>query len=437
MQDLDNHSDDLFRNAAENYRPSPGANDWDKIAPLLTNNDSVNKKYDIRYKISAALLLIILFAGGGIIATYFSETNSNNNIKITDANNAKKSLVAAQQPENKIDEKNSKNNSSVTANVFTASASVKSISSVEKKEKLESNSLHPDSLTFENDAVKAPNLKPISPDLNEMVIATENSAVLSERNPEQNNNSDSREINVLENKTIAQPLAKVHPVTDSTAAVAKTSPSKTSLLKKNKMSSRQTGFYFGVLAGPEFSGVNTVRFDETGFEAGLVAGYQVTQKLAIETGLIVSKKIYACNGRYFKTDNISSAMPAGMQVLSVNGNCNVLELPLRLNYNIVNAGKGNVYVSAGVSSYVVTNEYNKYKTFYNGQNKDITGAYKKSASYFAATADIGIGFEKKLNNGNKIRLEPYVQFPLKGIGVGDLEVISTGIHVGYLLFPKK
>ena len=88
-------------------------------------------------------------------------------------------------------------------------------------------------------------------------------------------------------------------------------------------------------------------------------------------------------------------------------------------------------------TYVVTNEYNKYKTLYDGQNKDVTGSYKKSASYFAATADISIGFEKKLNNGNKIRLEPYVHLPLKGIGVGDLKVISTGLYLGYLLFPKK
>ena len=112
MQDLDNHTDDLFRNAAENYLPSPGESDWYKIARILAEKDPVfiaPKKYNIRFKITAALLLLLLLAGGRIIFNYFSTANTNNNLKITAAKNAQKSIVAAPQSENKIPEKNSKN----------------------------------------------------------------------------------------------------------------------------------------------------------------------------------------------------------------------------------------------------------------------------------------------------------------------------------------
>jgi len=51
MPDLDNHMDDLFRKAADNYRPAAGKSDWDKISPLINTTEATvlpqNKKSNI------------------------------------------------------------------------------------------------------------------------------------------------------------------------------------------------------------------------------------------------------------------------------------------------------------------------------------------------------------------------------------------------------
>ena len=46
MQDLDNNMDDLFRKAAENYRPSPGKSQWKEIVADMAKQpqEVVNKQ---------------------------------------------------------------------------------------------------------------------------------------------------------------------------------------------------------------------------------------------------------------------------------------------------------------------------------------------------------------------------------------------------------
>ena len=61
--------------------------------------------------------------------------------------------------------------------------------------------------------------------------------------------------------------------------------------------------------------------------------------------------------------------------------------------------------------------------------------YKKDGRYFAAAADIGFGYEKDLGK-NHLRFEPYLQLPVKGIGVGDLRVKTAGIRIALTRFIR-
>jgi hypothetical protein len=133
-------------------------------------------------------------------------------------------------------------------------------------------------------------------------------------------------------------------------------------------------------------------------------------------------------------DKISSAMPQQMKVLSIEGNSTVIEVPLSLKYDLFNKNKTAVFSSLGLSSYFLINEKNNYHTMMNGTQENITGSYKNSSRYLAAAVNISVGVENSIGSNNKkIRIEPYVQIPLKGIGVGTLPVMSAGLHVGYTL----
>ena len=62
MQDLDNNMDDLFRKAAENYRPSPGKSQWKEIvADMAKQQQEVVKKQEKKKRNYTGILLIYLY----------------------------------------------------------------------------------------------------------------------------------------------------------------------------------------------------------------------------------------------------------------------------------------------------------------------------------------------------------------------------------------
>ena len=82
-------------------------------------------------------------------------------------------------------------------------------------------------------------------------------------------------------------------------------------------------------------------------------------------------------------------------------------------------------------SYLLTNEENEYILLVNGAEMNVTSTYPDASKYFASAIDISFGYEYFFNPLTSLRIEPYVQIPLKGIGVGSMRVMSSGIHAGF------
>lgn len=199
---------------------------------------------------------------------------------------------------------------------------------------------------------------------------------------------------------------------------------------------KQNGFYSGVLAGIE---MNTVKYQELktpGFDIGIIAGYAFNRKFSTESGLLFSKKNYSSEGKYFSMDKVGASMPAGMDILYLEGSSNFLEIPINLRYNIAEKKNSRIFTSAGINSFIMTKENNKYLTQLDGVKETIESSYKNSAGYFAAAINLSAGYEFKAGRKNNIRIEPYAQIPLKGIGVGKLPVASMGLHAAFT-FPRR
>ncbi len=136
-------------------------------------------------------------------------------------------------------------------------------------------------------------------------------------------------------------------------------------------------------------------------------------------------------------DKVGPSMPPEMKILSLKGSSTLFEAPLKFKYNILDKKKIIVSASAGISSYVLTNEKNNYLTSMNGTRENIISSCENSSRYFAAAVDFSVGCEHKFSKNKNIRIEPYVQFPLKGIGIGTLPVMSAGLHLGFTVSPKR
>jgi hypothetical protein len=180
-----------------------------------------------------------------------------------------------------------------------------------------------------------------------------------------------------------------------------------------------------------FSTVKNSGMDRSGYSLGLLVGYRTSHNISLETGLSYCRKFYSSKGEYFDMNEMGSAMPSGMQIMEVEGSNHVFEIPLHLKYDF-NAGRRSHFFSTiGFSSFLMTQEKNQYDLMTNGVSQKMTGTYKNNRQYMAASLDLSIGYEKSLGVIS-MRLEPYVQIPLKGVGIGKLPVTSYGWRLGIL-----
>jgi hypothetical protein len=190
------------------------------------------------------------------------------------------------------------------------------------------------------------------------------------------------------------------------------------------------GFYYGLLAGPGFNSIKSQGLKKPGLNVGILGGYRFGKRVSLETGLLFAQKYYTTSGKYFSMKEIGPAMPSAMTVMEVDGSTGVIEIPVHFRYDVFKNLGRRFFSSTGFSSYIVTKESNQYHAAMNGAEEMVYGTYKNNRRYFAASADLSIGYEQNLGKKNKIRLQLYVKLPLKGIGVGDLQVMSRGLQAG-------
>jgi len=195
-------------------------------------------------------------------------------------------------------------------------------------------------------------------------------------------------------------------------------------LPQAQMKKQRKKFYIGIVGGQESNQVKDQALCNRGYDVGFVVGYELNDRFSLETGLLFNRKHYYCNG-----DDFNMEMP-GMKLESLEGKSTLLEIPLKLKYNVIRHRNWNVFSTAGLSSFVLSDEKNNYQLVINGVRQNMTSNYKNSSKYFAAVVDLSVGYELKASERLRLRLQPYLQVPLKGIGVGSIPVKSMGVHAG-------
>jgi len=194
----------------------------------------------------------------------------------------------------------------------------------------------------------------------------------------------------------------------------------------SKIPSFKPGFYAGFLGGVEVSQVKNQGLSNAGLNGGILLGLQVKKRWALETGVQFGKKVFYSDGEYFKAKK--SDMPSDMKVMSLKSNCNLIEIPVAVKFDITK-GKNLFYGKLGVSSYILTKEKNDYNAMIAGQEQNIQKTYKNGTIFSAAQLSLSAGYTQSIAPKINLRIEPYIQVPLKGIGIGAMPVTSSGIHL--------
>ena len=418
MQDIDQNMDDLFRKAATDYPLKLNESHWDDIAPLVVqsplNGVVAPKGTSGKYAGLLAIFLVILLTTGLMTNTF--KPDKQTNLPSSQAENIKSTQGISNETvgytNNKIAEKKL-----VQQKHYTDKQTLKSPINYTlrtlKKESIQKQTNKNDVLG--NDSDQLPESKSGTTNLPaaDITEATTNIAL------------------VIKQETIVQ-SKKSAPVIDTVSQTENQSAIKNTSLKN--ISGHYAGIYFGFVAGPLFDEVKNQGLKKTGFSAGIIAGYQFKNHLSIETGLLYAQKPYFSTGKYFKMDKIGNSMPAGMEILSLEGNSYLLEIPVKMKYDFLFRKKSNFFLSAGITSYALTHEKNNYLVFMNGTQQSMISSYKNQSRSLAASFDISAGYEHILGKSNRIRIEPYLQIPLGGMGVGSMPMMSSGFRIGITKF---
>jgi hypothetical protein len=113
----------------------------------------------------------------------------------------------------------------------------------------------------------------------------------------------------------------------------------------------------------------------------------------------------------------------------VDADCRVYEIPLSLSYHIGRSSKQNLFVSAGISSYLMKKETYNYYYKYTATGPTVTRKYSisdKNNHYFSVF-NLSAGFQKNIGSSISVMAEPYIKIPLSGVGFGKVKLNSGGV----------
>jgi hypothetical protein len=141
------------------------------------------------------------------------------------------------------------------------------------------------------------------------------------------------------------------------------------------------------------------------------------------------RKKYYTNGEYFSKEKVQGLY--NIDLKSVDGYCDMWEIPLHVRYNFSNGNKVNWFAAGGLSTYLMTGETYTFKgSSPTNPNWHGTWPYKNPYNYWFSIVNLSAGFEQRLGKIGNLRLEPYVRVPLSGIGTGNLSIMSAGLNIG-------
>jgi hypothetical protein len=419
--------DDLFRSAAENYRLKDPGDDWDKVLPFLVPPVVTP---GARGKTVRYLLLMLTVLVLSTTAVFVSNYVKNNK----DSDQIKNQQVQQQSRDLEPTDTNTRKASSKDTNQLTILKNGRrgNMDTTPSATHLRTASLLTRTAGFKSKSKSTVKIRPGNYDPYTR-IGTLNESVSGNITKEESPKADPVDT-VLNKNTVAE-IQKTRDtaIFSDTSLVRKNQPEITTLESTKTDSAtrsvttttanRNSGWYFGILIGPEWNQIRGQGYNKTGFDAGVSAGYRINSKISIETAFMLAKKYYYTSGQHFNLQ-----MP-GKEVVSLQGSTTIIEVPLNVKYDWLRRSRSSFFSSAGLISYFLTNEKNDYVLLVNGAEMNMTTSYTDASRYVAAAVNLAAGYEvhhKKL----AIRLQPYIQVPMKGIGVGTMRVMSTGLHFG-------
>ena len=186
--------------------------------------------------------------------------------------------------------------------------------------------------------------------------------------------------------------------------------------------------------GPDVSAVGMSNPGQVQLQYGIGAGYAITKNLTVRAGFYAGDKKYTADS----SDYHNSYSIANLE--KVDADCFVYEIPVNLVYQFNPVKKHSWFISGGVSSYIMKKEtYGYYYRNTWNQPQYYSRTYKNENKHLFSVIGLSGGYQYAISSKLNLLAEPYIKFPVSGIGAGKVKLNNTGVlfTIGYKPFSKK
>ncbi|MGF6926695.1 hypothetical protein QFZ48_002195 [Chitinophaga sp. W2I13] len=190
------------------------------------------------------------------------------------------------------------------------------------------------------------------------------------------------------------------------------------------------GLYIGVTFGPDLNVAPSFKYGNVGFNAGVLAHYYFNQHWFVTSGVVYSKKLYGATSSDYKSPYNSSWDP----LVKVNANCDVLDIPVNINYTFLQVKNNTVSATLGISNYFMLKEKYEYVYKYSPEKERTVD---NENQHYLAILNVGALYQHPAGRRLIVGLQPYAKIPLHGVGLGQVKLYSAGLSVQLNLVGKK
>ncbi|MEY2901456.1 MAG: hypothetical protein RLY89_562 [Bacteroidota bacterium] len=425
-----NEFESLFQRASEHYPLNTDSANWNAVLEKLEKEGNQKGILLRKRLLYLLILLVVSILSAFLMHIYMNGHKQSKNLIVPTLNEQKESETKMLKKitdavyEKVIDsiqqkELNKKENIVATLNKNNFS------------EKSNSN------YSTSNQTVQLKSSTPQLPPQNNQSMVSINQEPLNSATQKSSTNSvsNSQETkNVIENKTdLVEAVAKYTSTDSTTAKESIIQPTSTPVINIKKALFNKY-FYTGAMYATDKSSINFEASKGSGYSMALVLGYQFSKRFSVETGIHIEKKEYYTKGEHFD----KSILPATGKILWIESENKLIEIPVSLKTDLLGNQRHQLFGSFGISSFLVNNESYEYEEEINGVIQSEYVEFTKNTSNLFATVNMSLGYEYKIKNRFRLRIEPYLNLPLSGIGKGKEPVLSKGIYFGLLYnFHKK
>ncbi|SIO45843.1 outer membrane beta-barrel protein [Chitinophaga niabensis] len=383
---------------------------WDDMKKRLDDSD---KRRPVFWWWTSGLLLLLLLGGGGW--WWYAQQGQSTAVQnvpvenIAGGNNVNTpAITGTDNVTTPLSEKLNK------ANKPTLSEKTPNTSPTEKT----SNTSLSEKITTPNNKTTRPSKEPIQTSTNEVIIIKEPTTTSEGSTPLLPYEIQPIPFNQL--KKISIPAN----VNNSPVINIPTDTTANSYTKKPKK--KKTGFDGGITLGPDFNIAPSFTRGKPGFNGGLFLRYHVNNRLSLSVAAIYAKKVYGATPKDYKFSYPTN-------YVKIDADCNVLDVPLNVNYTFLDRPKSSWSAMAGASSYFMLKE--KYDYYWANNNKR-TREFSNQNQHYFSVLNLGVTYERKTSGRLKWGLQPYVKVPLNGVGEGKVKLSSAGVSLQLSLGKK-